>query len=98
MNEVNAPSGNLAPHRGTLILVFGVLGLVVCCIFGLLAWIMGRGDLAQMNAGTMDREGESLTRVGGILGIVSVVLFLIALVVFILLLAGGLLVGVAGNQ
>ena len=80
-------SGNsaVAPHRGTLILVFGILGLVVCVIFGLIAWIMGKGDLNRISSGHMDKEGESLTKVGMILGIVSVVLNLIGIVMSILL-------------
>ena len=29
------PQGQLEPHRGTMILVFGILSLVVCFIFGI---------------------------------------------------------------
>jgi len=31
----------LRPHRGTLILVLGILGLVCCFICGIVAWVMG---------------------------------------------------------
>jgi uncharacterized BrkB/YihY/UPF0761 family membrane protein len=82
---------SVEPHRGTMILVFGILGLVVCFIFGIVAWVMGKGDLNKMKRGVMDREGESMTKVGYILGIVSTVLVLVGLVIwlgFVLLWVG----------
>lgn len=65
----------MKPHRGTLILILGILGLVMCGIFtGIPAWIMGKNDLKAMAAGDMDPAGQSLTNVGKILGIISVAL------------------------
>ena len=37
------------------ILVFGILGLLVCVIFGIVAWVMGNTDLRDMEYGQMDR-------------------------------------------
>ena len=88
MNELGTPSGNVAPHRGVLILVFGILSFFVCVIFGVIAWVMGNQDLAAMKAGEMDRSGESMTFVGKILGIISVVLNLIGMLIFILAMLG----------
>ena len=65
---------NLAPHRGALILVLGIVGLVLCQPVGIASWVMGNGDLKEMDAGRMDPEGRALTQVGKILGIVSVAL------------------------
>ncbi len=42
----------LQPHRGVVILVLGILGLVACVICGIIAWVMGNTDLREM------REGE----------------------------------------
>src|SRR5205823_7654390 len=47
---------DLMPHRGTLILVLGllsVLGIVlgVTCVLGPIAWIMGNTDMAEIRAG-----------------------------------------------
>lgn len=64
----------MQPHRGTLILVFGIVGLVSCGLFGLLAWIFGNEDLKKMNAGIMDPAGRDNTNTGRILGIVAVCL------------------------
>lgn len=88
MNELGTQSGNLPPHRGVLILVFGILSFFVCVIFGVVAWVMANQDLAAMKAGQMDPTGESMTTVGKILGIISVCLNLISLVFFILIMLG----------
>jgi len=77
----------MKPHRGTLVLVLGILGLVVCPICGIFAWIFGNADLKEMAAGTMDRSGESNTNAGKICGIVSVVLWAIGIVLYILIVA-----------
>ncbi|MBL9138026.1 MAG: hypothetical protein JNK85_19320 [Verrucomicrobiales bacterium] len=68
-------------HRGTLILVLGILGLVICFPCGIAAWIMGSGDLKEMDAGQMDPEGRSLTQAGKIVGIIATVLALLSVVV-----------------
>jgi hypothetical protein len=48
--------GSKEPHRGVLILVLGVLGLMLGCgIISIFAWIMGRNDLALMQSGRMDK-------------------------------------------
>lgn len=65
------------PHRGVLILVLGILGLVCCFILGIIAWVMGNTDLQEMRAGRMDPSGEGLTQAGRICGIISVVLWLL---------------------
>jgi hypothetical protein len=73
----------MEPHRGTLILVLGILSLAGCGIFtGIPAWIMGNGDLKKIRAGTMDKEGESLTNIGRILGMISTILTLVVLVIY----------------
>lgn len=79
----------MKPHRGTLILVFGILGLVICAPFGIAAWIMGSGDLKQMDAGQMDASGRGLTNAGKICGIIATILLLIGIVVGGLLLVLG---------
>jgi hypothetical protein len=74
-------------------LTLGILSLVLCGFFtGLPAWIMGTTDLREMAAGRMDNSGESLTRVGQILGIVSTALSIIGACVWVMALGamGGL--------
>ena len=87
----------MQPHRGTLILVFGILGLVCCGPFGLAAWIMGSGDLKQMDAGTMDSEGRSSTNGGKICGIIATVLWGLGALIWGAIFALGVIGGVAGR-
>ena len=81
----------MKPHRGTLILVLGILSFVFCGIFTAIpAWIMGANDLKEMDAGRMDSSGRSLTNVGRILGIVAVCLTIVGIVIGVAALALGL--------
>ncbi len=87
MNQYGAPSA-LKPHRGTMLIIFGVLGLICCIIFGILAWVMGQGDLKEMAAGRMDPSGEGMTKAAKILGIISVVLNVLGILIWGLMMAG----------
>ncbi len=83
--------GRYKEHRGVMILVFGILGLMMCGGFGIAAWMMGKNDLREIEAGRMDPEGKALTNVGYILGIVGTILwgiyalFMTAYVAFIVI-------------
>ena len=88
----------MKPHRGTLILVLGILSLVICGFLGIPAWIMGSRDLAQMQAGQMDPSGRSLTNAGRICGMIATILLIVAVVVGVLLLAFGVLGSLAARR
>jgi len=77
----------MKPHRGSLILAFGILGLVVCQLFGVAAWVMGKTDLEEMDRGYMDASGRDLTNTGRILGIIATALMGVSLVMLALYLA-----------
>lgn len=65
------------PHRGTLILVLGILSLVLGPLglpLGIAAMLMGRRDLKKIRSYVMDREGEGTTQAGWICGIVGTIL------------------------
>jgi hypothetical protein len=87
---------DVVPHRGTLILVLGILSLVLGGLLGVgfalgpIAWIMGNNDLAFIRAGRMDPEGEGLTNAGRICGIISTVLLGLTLVACLLFCMGAL--------
>ncbi len=81
---------NLKPHRGTLILILGRLGILCCGIFTAIpAIIMGSGDLKAMDAGTMDPAGRGNTNAGKICGIIGCVLTVLGIVVQIILVVAG---------
>ena len=61
-------------HRGTLILIFGILSIFACLPLGIAAWVMGQRDLKAMDAGTMDPSGRSNTNAGRVLGVIGTLL------------------------
>jgi hypothetical protein len=77
----------MKPHRGTLILVLGILGLVICGPLGIVAWVMGSGDLKEIDAGTMDPAGRGTTQAGKICGMIATILMIIGAIVGILVVA-----------
>ncbi len=99
-------SGVLQPHRGAMILAFGILGVVACFPFGVVAWAMGNRDLRAIDAGMMDPSGRDMTQIGRIMGIVITclvggmlllyVLFFIVMLVMMLITAI-LAAGAAGS-
>jgi len=85
MTELNQPvsvpqppatSGGalVKPHRGVVVLVLGILGIVVCFICGIFAWVMGKNDLREMDAGIMDPAGRGITKAGKICGMIGTIL------------------------
>ena len=86
-------------HRGTLILILGILSLVFCGIFtGIPAWVMGNADLKDMDAGTMDPAGRGATNAGRILGIISVVFAALTILAVLGLFALGIIGAAASHH
>jgi predicted Zn finger-like uncharacterized protein len=87
------PGRYLQPHRGSTILVLGILSLVILpIVFGPIAWIMGNNDMREIRAGRMDPEGEGNTNAGRICGMIGTILGIISIVCcigwFALIIAG----------
>ena len=76
----------LTPHRGTLILVLGILSIVCCLICGIIAWVMANKDFKEMAAGRMDPSGRGTTKAGKICGIIGVILAIVGLCLSLLVL------------
>ena len=87
-------SGSLKPHRGTTVLVLGIVGLACCFICGIIAWVMGNSDIAEMDAGAMDPEGRGLTQAGKICGMISVGLQVIVLIIWLITAIIGITTGI----
>ncbi len=71
---------DLEPHRGTLILVLGILSICLPCfslVLGPIAWYMGASDLRAIRQGRMDPSGEGTTKAGYICGIVGTVIHVV---------------------
>jgi hypothetical protein len=88
----------MKPHRATLILVLGIIGLVTSCFpLGIAAWVMGNNDLKEIDAGTMDPSGRSTTNAGRICGMIATILFVVGLVIVIAVFALGVAGAAAGR-
>lgn len=94
-NPMGQPTG-MKPHRGTMILVFGILGFVVCFIFGIVAWVMGNADMKEMDAGTMDPTGRGMTQAGKICGMISTILAACIIVLYLIIIIIGIGAAAAG--
>jgi len=87
------------PHRGTLILVLGILSLVMCGIFtGIPAWVMGNSDLAAMRRGEMDPSGEGTTQAGRICGMISCILWIAGCLIYALIFVIAIGAGAGGRR
>src|SRR5262249_13143235 len=75
---------DLDEHRGGLVLALGICAVIgqFTPVTGPMAWILGRNDLRAIREGRMDPEGESMTRVGMILGMVATILMVVAIFFF----------------
>lgn len=62
----------------------GTVGMVL----GIVAWVMGKNDLAKMKLGTMDGSGYTQTQAGYICGMIATLLQVTALLCAGILLAG----------
>lgn len=71
-------------HRGVVVLLLSALGMIAACpIFSLMAWGMASADLAEMQAGKMDKAGYNLTILGYYLGMTGGVLWLMGILVIL---------------
>ena len=88
----------LRPHRGTLILILGILGILCCFVCGIIAWVLGNQDMKDMAAGTMDPTGMGMTKAGKILGIISIVIAVLSVLFYGLILLGMIAMPAAFQQ
>ena len=80
LTDAQSVKGTLPPHRGNMILTFGILGVVCCFPLGIAAWVMGRYDMQLIEDGVMDPAGASATKAGMICGMVACVIAVIGFV------------------
>ena len=83
------------PEGAVTVFVLGLLGLLLCQILGIAAWIMGNTYMAKCRE--MSVEPEGLAVAGRILGIIATCLLILSIVIGILVFcAGGALWAGAG--
>ena len=78
MSQIMPPTlQTVRPHRGGIVLALGIIGIVLCGICGIVAWVMGNQDMRDMDAGRMDPSGRGATQAGKICGIIAPILLAI---------------------
>lgn len=83
-------TGGSASTNSIIALVAGILAYVMCpLILGVVAWIMGKGEIGKINRGASAEAGRSMATIGMWLGIVNTVLFILAIVVALLFMILG---------
>lgn len=95
MNSASsAPTSTGPSGRAIATLVLGVVSLIPCCLFlsGIPAIILGRCELTAVRAGNAPASGETLARVGYVLGIIGTVFGAAMIAMWGLLIALGLFI------
>ena len=70
---------NTESNRGVLVLTFGIMGVIIFPLLGIVAWVMGRSDLKAMNANNASESSNmSMTKAGVVLGKIATI-FIIAM-------------------
>ena len=75
----------MRPHRASTVLVYGILGLIVCQLLAIVAWRMGNDDLREMEFGRMDPSGRDLTNAGRVCGMVGTGILIFQLAIMLII-------------
>lgn len=72
-------TGGSASTNAIIALVAGILSWIACGIIaGIVAWVMGKGELAKIDRGESPQAGRTFAKIGMWLGIVNVIFSVIA--------------------
>jgi len=82
-----SPFRHQKPHRGGMILTFGILGILCCGPLGIVAWVMGASDLREIRGGRMDPSGRGLTQAGMVVGIIATIIFILMVLLQLAMIA-----------
>jgi len=76
--------------QGTTILVFGILGLLICGPLGIAAWVMGQKAMNEINADpTATYTNRGQVNAGRICGIIATCLMILGIIIVIIAAAAG---------
>ncbi len=84
------------PEGAVAVFVLGLLGLLVCQILGIIAWVLGNSYIAQCRE--MGTEPEPLAVAGRILGIISTILMILGVIVGVVMGLIFIVAAVAANN
>ena len=85
-------TGGGASSNAIFALVLGILSYIICGLFAAIpAWVIGKKELNEINAGRSPEAGKTLATIGMWLGIINVILSIIAIVAVAFLFMLGVL-------
>ncbi|MDZ4712317.1 MAG: DUF4190 domain-containing protein [bacterium] len=91
MPSGSGPTGS-ASSNAIIALVLGILSFIACGILAAIpAWIMGKKELNEINAGRSPEAGRTMAKIGMWLGIINIALSILAIIVLGILLIFGIL-------
>lgn len=89
--SMNSGMGGGASSNAVIALVLGILSYIACGILAAIpAWIFGKKELNEINAGRSPEAGRTMAKIGMWLGIINVVLSVIAIFILAILFMFGL--------
>lgn len=72
----------------------GILFVILGIVFGLMAWMMGSGDLKKIRSGQISRAAEGSTKGGHITGIIGTILNILQIVcACVMMIVGAIIAG-----
>lgn len=74
--------------QGTIVLILGILGIVVCGLCAPFAWVMGRKALREIDASGQTYTNRGQAQAGMICGIVGTILWALAIVGYAVMIIG----------
>src|SRR5262245_22757873 len=87
-------AGGSAGTNAIIALVAGILSYVFCpFILGIVAWIIGKGELGKIDRGESSEAGRTMAKIGMWLGIVNVALSILFGLVYVLIIVIALVTG-----
>ena len=81
------PMGREHP-QGTLVLILGILGIVVCGVCAPFAWVMGRRAMREIDSSGQTFSNRGQIQAGMVCGIVGTVLWALGFIIYAVMIIG----------
>jgi len=86
---ISGTQGGSASSRAIWALILGIAAWVLCfgtVIPGIIAWVLGKKEINDIEAGLAPQAGKTMAQIGMWLGIINVILSVLAWIAFIILI------------
>ena len=80
-------AGGSAGTNAIIALVAGILSWIFCpVILGVVAWIMGKGEINKINRGESSEAGRTMAKIGMWLGIANIIVCVLVGLLYVLII------------